>query len=254
LYKIFTFSVSNGFLTYLGDEETKLRFESEVILDPNTGKEIDFVHMIAPLNAYLKNGDKVMYIVSTDYAGWAGDLITLLEEVTKYRIENNIEDVEELQEYCNSLLGTNKPSSCSSSDILADLDAISLYKDSSNKITEDLYNALYKYYVSKDSTYNANNRLSSTQTILGTKENVKNKAQVQCADSAITFTTEETHVMSAPEISEAIGDGDKTKLIQLLPGRDASVFVFPSTVTSSIATVSPSNVSAKSEAFASPTA
>lgn len=43
-------------------------------------------------------------------------------------------------------------------------------------------------------------------------ENVKNKAQVACADSAITFTTEETHVMSAPEISEAIGDGDKTKL------------------------------------------
>jgi len=170
-------NLDNGFLTYLGDEETKLRFESEVILDPNTGKEIDFVHMIAPLNAYLKNGDKVMYIVSTDYAGWAGDLITLLEEVTKYRIENNIEDVEELQEYCNSLLGTNKPSSCSSSDILADLDAISLYKDSSNKITEDLYNALYKYYVSKDSTYNANNRLSSTQTILGTKENVKNKAK-----------------------------------------------------------------------------
>lgn len=172
-------NIDSEFLTYLEGKQNVPTFENEVLIDPNTGKEIDFVHMIAPLNAYLKNGDKVMYFVSTDYAGWAGDLITLLEEVTVYRTENNIEEKDKMQEYSNSLLGTNNPSTFSSSDVLADLDAVALYKDgTNNKITEDLYTALYKYYVSKDGTYNASNRLESVQTILGnTIDVVKAKAK-----------------------------------------------------------------------------
>ena len=43
-------------------------------------------------------------------------------------------------------------------------------------------------------------------------ENVKNKAQVQCQDGSVSFTTEETHVMATPEISEATAVGEKTKL------------------------------------------
>lgn len=171
-------SIDTKFVTYLQGKENVPTFGNEVLLDPKTGKNIDFVHMIAPLNAYLKNGDKVLNIVSTDYAGWAGDLITLLEEVTVYRTGNDIEDKSILQEYSNSLLGTNNSSTCSSSDILADLDAIALYKDNNNKIKEDLYNALYKYYISTDSKYNANNRLVSARTILGsTKDIVKEKAK-----------------------------------------------------------------------------
>lgn len=170
-------SIDTEFINYLDGKTNVPTFSDEVLIDPNTGKEIDFVHMIAPLNAYLKYGDKVMYVVSTDYAGWAGDLITLLEEITVYRTENNIDDKNELQEYTNSLLGTNNASTCPDSDILADLDAIALYKDSTNKIQEDLYNALYKYYVSVDSTYNAKNRLEVSQVVLGgTKELVKQKA------------------------------------------------------------------------------
>ena len=129
-------SIDTKFVTYLQGKENVPTFGNEVLLDPKTGKNIDFVHMIAPLNAYLKNGDKVLNIVSTDYAGWAGDLITLLEEVTVYRTGNDIEDKSILQEYSNSLLGTNNSSTCSSSDILADLDAIALYKDNNNKIKE----------------------------------------------------------------------------------------------------------------------
>ena len=171
-------SIDSEFVDYVKSKENPPTFKNDVLFDPNTGKEIDFVHMIAPLNAYLKNGDSVMSMVSTDYAGWGGDLVTLLEEVTVYRTKNNIEDKNVLQEYSNSLLGTNNPSTFASSDALADLDAIALYKDSNNNVKEDLYNALYKYYVDTNSTYNANNRLSSAQTILGsTKENVKQKAK-----------------------------------------------------------------------------
>lgn len=179
LWNVLLGNIDTAFINYLESKENVPTFKNEFLFDPNTGKEIDFVHMMAPLNAYLKNGDMVMEFISTDYAGWAGDLITLLEEVTVYRIEKDIKDKNELQEYSDSLLGTNNSSTFSSSDILADLDAIALYKDSNNRIREDLYNALYKYYIDTDSTYNASNRLISAQTFLGdTKEIVKEKAKL----------------------------------------------------------------------------
>ena len=178
LWNVLLGDIDTGFINFLSEKENVATFKNDVLLDPITGKEIDFVHMIAPLNAYIENGDTVIQLISTHYSGWAGDLITLLEEVTVYRTENNIQDKNVLQEYSNSLLGTNNPSTCPSSDILADLDAIALYNDSSNGIKSNLYNALYKYYVSTDSAYNATNRLSSAKKILGnSKSNVKANAK-----------------------------------------------------------------------------
>ena len=186
LWKMLLGDIESAFITYLEEKENVPTFKNEVLLDPITNKEIDFVHMIAPLNAYIKNGDTVMSMINTDYSGWAGDLLTLLEEVTVYRTTNNITDNTQLQEYSNSLLGTNNGSTFPTEDILADLDAKALYKDSSNNINDDFYGALCKYYVSTDSTYNATNRLETAQVILGnTKENVKNEAKEVLTDTSV---------------------------------------------------------------------
>lgn len=153
---------------------------NDFLVDENTYKRIDFVHMIAVLGCYNKYADTVrlngVLDVSTDYSGWAGDLLTLMAEVYTYRTTNNITDSDELLEYAHSLLGTNKASSFDTNDAYGDLDAINLYiyeEFDFSKIGE----ALTKYYITKESNVNYTNRFESSKNHLGSDEAaIKSKA------------------------------------------------------------------------------
>lgn len=185
--------IDGTFVEYVKTHDSELTFSNnEVIYDLGTGRTVDFIHMSASLNSYIRYGDKVKLIVatlSTDYAGWAGDLVTFMEEITNYRLadEASIEDLEheseeekaarvkKYQDYAISLLGTNGESTMSSSDVLADFDAYNIYHDSSLNVKGGLYNALIKYYKSYESSSNVTNRFTTIRKTMGdTEEKINN--------------------------------------------------------------------------------
>ena len=153
---------------------------NDFLVDENTYKRVDFVHMIAVLGCYHKYGDTVSYggitSISTNYSGWAGDLLTLMAEVYAYRTANSVSDPTILLDYAHSLLGTNKTSSFDTSDAYGDLDAVNLYKYDEFDLT-DLDDSFTKYYITKESTVNYTNRVESSKTYIGTDETaIKNNA------------------------------------------------------------------------------
>ena len=168
--------IDADFIEYVEKEDGALVFSnSEVLYDLKTSRPIDFVHMIATLNSYVRYGDNIPLIImpiSTHYAGWAGDLLTFLEEVTNYRINNNIEDVNVYQTYVDSLLGTNKISTMSSVDVLADFDAYNISHDATLNVKNGLYSALNRYYKTFDSYSSVGNRFEVIKSLFGSSEDV----------------------------------------------------------------------------------
>lgn len=184
--------VDGSFVEYV-ESYGDLKFsDTEVLYDLGNSRGIDFIHMVAVLNSYVRYGDTIPLVItqlSTDYAGWAGDSLTFLEEMTKYRIENtpNAEILENesdeakqlrSERYLNhviSYLGTNKSSTMSGPDVYADFDAYNIYHDESLKIKESFYNALVMYYETYASNSNAGNRFTVLQSKFGsTEETISN--------------------------------------------------------------------------------
>ena len=168
--------IDADFIEYVEKEDGALTFtDSEVLYDLKNSRPIDFVHMIATLNSYVRYGDNIPLIImpiSTHYAGWAGDLLTFLEEVTNYRINNNIEDANVYQSYVDSLLGTNKISTMSSPDVLADFDAYDISHDATLNVKNGLYSALNRYYKTFDSYSSVGNRFEVIKSLFGSSESV----------------------------------------------------------------------------------
>ena len=82
-WSTFAGDIDQNFVSYVASKNSALKFKNETLVDEQTKKEIDFVHMIATLNSYYKNGSTAI-VFSTHYAGWAGDLMSLLEEEINY--------------------------------------------------------------------------------------------------------------------------------------------------------------------------
>lgn len=166
-------AVDTNFVTYVDSLGGVNITNNSYLVDNGTEKRVDFIHMIAALNCYYKNGDSVklggFITASSDYAGWAGDLISYLEEINTYRTTNSITDFDALLKYSNELLGTNKSSMFGSDDMLADLDALNLFKSTDIDLS-DFSDALDKYYVKNSSTYNSTNRVASARNYIGTDE------------------------------------------------------------------------------------
>ncbi len=166
-------NIDTEFVTYVDSKGGIDISDDTVIIEETTYKEIDFVHMIAVLSCYYKYGQRVAlatnYSISTDYAGWAGDLLTYLKEINNYRISKNITEYDDLFSYSQGLLGTNRKSTFDSKDIYADLDALNIYNCDDidlNNLTE----SLERYYISASSTYNYKNRVISAQNYFGDNE------------------------------------------------------------------------------------
>ena len=174
--------VDQNFVTAVG---TQVSFDiHEKLYDLSTGKEVDFIHMAAALSAYNKYGNSIplggaYMFVSTDYAGWGGDLLTFAKEIETYSVSNPSLSFEDLLYYSISLLGTNRTfenneNSFSDEDIFADLDALNIHRGASNNnYASDLYAALTNYYINNSTNYNSNNRVASSRLELGsTSENI----------------------------------------------------------------------------------
>lgn len=172
--------VDAEFVDYVTNNGAGLEFSDyEIMYDITTGRVVDFIHMAATLNSYVRYSSEIKLVItnlSTDYAGIAGDLLTLLEEVTNYRINNSLDDVGKYQIYVDSLFGTNNKSTLSGPDLLADIDAYNLYHDEDGKVKTNLYEALKEYYDTCTSKNNAKNRIEKFKSYMGDgEENITNK-------------------------------------------------------------------------------
>lgn len=172
--------VDAEFVDYVTNNGAGLEFSDyEIMYDITTGRVVDFIHMAATLNSYVRYSSEIKLVItnlSTDYAGIAGDLLTLLEEVTNYRINNSLDDVGKYQIYVDSLFGTNNKSTLSGPDLLADIDAYNLYHDEDGKVKTNLYEALKEYYDTCTSKNNAKNRIEKFKSYMGdSEENITNK-------------------------------------------------------------------------------
>ena len=159
-------SVDAAFVQRVADDNAvpniDLSDNSVSLYDLNTGKKIDFIHMLATINFYkaCKSNMICNFAGVQDFGGWAGDLAELTLQVADARI-GGVTDTSLLQKYSDSMLGTNKfGSRFSSDDILADLDALVLYSlSSTNGLDNDLYSTLNSYYITLESEANITNRL-----------------------------------------------------------------------------------------------
>ena len=178
-WEILLGSIDKNFVSYVEGMDSGFKFSSnDILYDPHTGKKIDFIHMIAALNCYYKHGDTFSYLfvsVGTHFAGWAGDLLTLLAEEVAYRMDHSIVDTAVLSDYVNKLLGTNESSSFDYQDSLANFDAININQLS--LLQNNLSSAMRSYY--KDTTSagnNAYNRMNSVRSKFVSKEELKTTA------------------------------------------------------------------------------
>ena len=166
-------AIDTNFVNYVATKDANFKFTAnDKLIDEKTNIEIDFIHLIAALTVYKMYGEQVNYI-STDYSGWAGDLMTLLAEVVNYRVTNNITDNNALTDYAASVLATNKASSFGRSDAFADLDAINIHK--MGTLNNNLHETLLSYYSSTDSN-NVYNRFATSRSILGSKDTIITKS------------------------------------------------------------------------------
>lgn len=171
-------AIDGDFVDYVNNNYEIDIDDDDVIDDLTTHQNVDLIHLMAVLNVYYKYGDTASYgalTVSTDYSGWAGDLLTFLSEMYTYRSTHDLIG-DSYQDYASMMLGTNTDSSFNMDDMYADLDALNLYKDSTNSLN-NLANALRSYYDIKDTTYNYSNRIASSRySIGGTEVIIKAKA------------------------------------------------------------------------------
>ena len=159
------------FIAYVASKDSSFKFlTTENIIDKYTGQEVEFIHLVAALSAnYKPNG-----YVDPSYAGWSGDLMTILEEFVIYRTKNNITDNDKLKKYAWSIIGKDTPSTMGSGDALANLDSLTLLN--SSNFRDDFYQTLIDYYVTNNGTYCSKNRFANAQKSLGSRSKLKETA------------------------------------------------------------------------------
>ncbi|EMS70409.1 RHS repeat-associated core domain-containing protein [Ruminiclostridium cellobioparum] len=160
--------IDEKFIKYIKENNSKLlEFFSDNgsganLIDPGTGENIDFQHLMASLNAICYNpppSPGYNYSLFADLASWAGDLQQAIGDLQryqkKYNISNNLNDLTKAAE----TIIAGKNSTFSINDMYADIDAynigIYLNNNPSKKLSEALnsyysydYTARYEYFVS----------------------------------------------------------------------------------------------------------
>ena len=174
LWTSFLGPIDTNFISYVESKNTNLNIDNNTIIIDKQNQEIDFIHMLTTLNAYYLYNQTKSSIIDVNYAGWAGDLTTLLEEVIIYRTNNNVSN-KELQIYTDSLLGTNNISTFSKEDILSDIDALNISKI--DTLNTNLYQTLIDYYETNKTINCSNNRFLTIQDHFKSKENALNNAK-----------------------------------------------------------------------------
>lgn len=128
-----------------------------LLIDGN-GEKIDFFHLIATLNGmlFVDIYPDAIATIGKNFAGWAGDLQSLVPDMFDYFEQNNIEKTyTNIYNYTTNCLTNETGSYFSSKDLYADVDAYCLYTSIQNlQLSSNTGYFDYHY------TYNFNDRFT----------------------------------------------------------------------------------------------
>lgn len=114
-----------------------------LLVDPKTKTEIDTEHLMATFNTIIYSPLQVFI----DYAGWAGDLVTLTKDM-----QNHSDNYSTLYDAAKDLIGnrnTDSITSFSEADLIGDVDAMNLASNSGTGSTaKPINNVVRSYYTS----------------------------------------------------------------------------------------------------------
>ena len=190
-WNIVTGVPDEGFMEHMKNytEYSFLQDSNTKFYDCESGKEIDFVHMMATIaannnspTAKMSNGKL------PSYAGWAGDLITLAGDAQTYYNENPKGSV---TQYVQKALSGEKTSSFNLSDFLADVQAVGIYQRMSNT---PIHTAFKQYYSDDyENRYNIfieNVFGEDTSTISSTANSYLNPTNILTSVFKLTFDSQ----------------------------------------------------------------
>ncbi|WP_193065140.1 glycoside hydrolase domain-containing protein [Oceanobacillus oncorhynchi] len=127
------------------DENPNVDAELIEFIDPATGLENDIQHLMATMGAEVFNPIPLFRDRINDFAGWAGDLITVIKDVVEHVDEYDGDWYECAKDYIGT---SSKKSNFEFDDLIADIDAMIL----GNKLRENpdssVYNEFVNYYQS----------------------------------------------------------------------------------------------------------
>lgn len=151
-----------------------------MFIDPSSGAEIDFVHLMATLNAiyyyYTFSLDDSLENALNAYAGWAGDLITLAGDVQEsYTFDSDV--VQTVKEF---LSDPQKVSHFSNGDLLADIDAVLI---ADYMYDTPIYEAIETYY---SDSYKSRYALFLDMGFNGSQSMLENSAEGYLAPGNLT--------------------------------------------------------------------
>lgn len=117
-----------------------------------SGETVDFIHLCATLNAmiYSEQGyPSAIALPAQNFAGWAGDLVTVVPQVFDNLIYKNLETNYNnvYNEMYNVLTSGGQGTKLSREDLLADIDAVSVFYKS-NRGSLDIFENGLKYQFS----------------------------------------------------------------------------------------------------------
>lgn len=132
-----------GFETYVLEnaDESLISFrDNAIMIDPATGNEIEFSHLIASVNLAIRQEQMESEVEEpyVDYGSWGGDLLQLCRE-----IKNEGVDSTQWKEEMISRIG-DENSSFNRNDLYADLDACNMKSFFEKDMS--LAEAFYRYY------------------------------------------------------------------------------------------------------------
>lgn len=132
-----------GFETYVLEhaDESLISFrDNAIMIDPATGNEIEFSHLIASVNLAIRQEQMESEVEEpyVDYGSWGGDLLQLCREV-----KNEGVDSTQWKEEMISRIG-DENSSFNRNDLYADLDACNMKSFFEKDMS--LAEAFYRYY------------------------------------------------------------------------------------------------------------
>ena len=132
-----------GFETYVLEnaDESLISFrDNAIMIDPATGNEIEFSHLIASVNLAIRQEQMESEVEEpyVDYGSWGGDLLQLCRE-----IKNEGVDSTQWKEQMISRIG-DENSSFNRNDLYADLDACNMKSFFEKDMS--LAEAFYRYY------------------------------------------------------------------------------------------------------------
>ena len=182
------------------------------IIDPVSNEVINLPHLCVTLETPVFLWGSEFFQIA-DYAGWAGDLVSLIKNIKNKIGESS--DVNQIAKATHSLIG-NEDTYFSMEDYYSDIDAVNMYKLYQSKNYNnlgELFRDYYKNYVQLRTTKFMKNRFNGATSLEGIERQVCEVMRNYLWVEAIA------HIVGIPSISESelkgLAKGFALKVIEL---------------------------------------